>query len=240
MENPQTTWKRCWTSSVDPLQHGTARADQCSLSLRYATAGVLSLYLLRCCEANNKGFHTGEKAVKEYWGARGLLAAVGAGVWRKTPRPPTSGARHRHWRSGNSGVILFIPSSILLQSIFSNSSCCPKIWNLYNFPTSRSSRCGHQAHWGETCRLPHHLPTAARMAPSRSHIKSAKTLIQIWLLFCTCGWTGILICPCKALSTSRLNFKLKLEIKQQREGKVSQWNMCLTKVTSVWEVWKRN
>lgn len=185
MENPQTTWKRCWTSSVDPLQHGTARADQCSLSLRYATAGVLSLYLLRCCEANNKGFHTGEKAVKEYWGARGLLAAVGAGVWRKTPRPPTSGARHRHWRSGNSGVILFIPSSILLQSIFSNSSCCPKIWNLYNFPTSRSSRCGHQAHWGETCRLPHHLPTAARMAPSRSHIKSAKTLIQIWLLFCT-------------------------------------------------------
>lgn len=113
-------------------------------------------------------------------------------------------------------------------------------WNLYNFPTSRSSRCGHQAHWGETCRLPHHLPTAARMAPSRSHIKSAKTLIQIWLLFCTCGWTGILICPCKALSTSRLNFKLKLEIKQQREGKVSQWNMCLTKVTSVWEVWKRN
>lgn len=58
-------------------------------------------------------------------------------------------------------------------------------WNLYNFPTSRSSRCGHQAHWGEICRLPHHLPTAARMAPSRSHIKSAKTLIQIWLLFCT-------------------------------------------------------
>lgn len=142
MENPQTTWKRCWTSSVDPLQHGTARADQCSLSLHYATAGVLSLYLLRCCQANNEGFHTGEKALKEYREVRGLLAAVGAGVWRRWTRPPTSGARHWHWRSGNNRVILVIPSSILLQSIFSNSSCCPKTWNLYNFPTSRRSCCG--------------------------------------------------------------------------------------------------
>lgn len=209
MENPQTTWKRCWTSSVDPLQHGTARADQCSLSLHYATAGVLSLYLLRCCQANNEGFHTGEKALKEYREVRGLLAAVGASVWRRWTRPPTSGARHWHWRSGNNRVILVIPSSIFKVYLVIPAVAL-KLETFTTFPLLDVHAVGHQAQWGETCRLPHHLPTAARMAPSRSHIKSAKTLIQIWLLFCTCGWIRILICPCKALSTSRLNFKLKL------------------------------